>query len=424
MAKKKIGAPVGCFRKYLGVFAVLAATGIPTVQAANPFATVATVGEDIITRYEVDQYIAIRTHNTNIPNSPEFEQQALSELIDARLIAKEARRYRVSVSRSEVTRSLDLNAQRDGISANTLLRDYARVGVTEESLRGVLHTQILIRRLAHALFVDRISTEVDPDALEARIAAYENDQPIAYHLFEIDLGVLDDPARLQSLVNGIQKRIDRGEQFSNIAVRISRADNAAEGGERGWFTDTQLTPEMLAVVQNIPIGGISPPLHLPSGETRIIHVADRAARTLPGVTPWSVSMEIFLAPATAEEDREQALARVTQAHQQIRECGAELPDSLAVERRILQDVATADLPSAQRDAAISLNVQEATQPVLTPEGASFLLLCDRTGGISEQSRERVTKELAAELGFERMEQLWTAHLSGLRARAIITRKDP
>ena len=102
MAEQKIGAPAGSFRKYLGVFAVLAATGIPAVQAANPFATVATVGEDIITRYEVDQYIAIRTHNTNIPNSSEFEQQALDELIDARLIAKEARRYRVSVSRSEV----------------------------------------------------------------------------------------------------------------------------------------------------------------------------------------------------------------------------------------------------------------------------------------------------------------------------------
>jgi peptidyl-prolyl cis-trans isomerase C len=61
------------------------------------------------------------------------------------------------------------------------------------------------------------------------------------------------------------QRISAGESFELVSRQLSRAPNAAEGGELGFFDQGSLPPEIDEVIFSVPPGAYSEPVQGPSG---------------------------------------------------------------------------------------------------------------------------------------------------------------
>ena len=60
-------------------------------------------------------------------------------------------------------------------------------------------------------------------------------------------------------------RLLNGEDFVEVSRQMSRAPNAAEGGELGFFDQGSLTPEIDEVIFSLEPGEFSEPVQGPSG---------------------------------------------------------------------------------------------------------------------------------------------------------------
>ena len=62
-----------------------------------------------------------------------------------------------------------------------------------------------------------------------------------------------------------RERLAAGEDFVEISREVSRAPNAADGGELGFFDQGSLTPEIDEVIFSLEAGSFSDPVEGPSG---------------------------------------------------------------------------------------------------------------------------------------------------------------
>jgi len=62
-----------------------------------------------------------------------------------------------------------------------------------------------------------------------------------------------------------RERLAAGEDFVEISREVSRAPNAADGGELGFFDQGSLTPEIDEVIFSLAAGSFSDPVQGPSG---------------------------------------------------------------------------------------------------------------------------------------------------------------
>ncbi len=62
-----------------------------------------------------------------------------------------------------------------------------------------------------------------------------------------------------------RQRLAAGEDFIELSREVSRAPNAADGGELGFFDQGSLTPEIDEVIFSLEVGSFSEPVQGPSG---------------------------------------------------------------------------------------------------------------------------------------------------------------
>ena len=58
----------------------------------------------------------------------------------------------------------------------------------------------------------------------------------------------------------VQEELARGEDFGLVVTRFSSGPAAARGGDIGWVRPAEMVPEMRAVVADLAVNEISPPL--------------------------------------------------------------------------------------------------------------------------------------------------------------------
>lgn len=80
----------------------------------------------------------------------------------------------------------------------------------------------------------------------------------------------------QAAARAARERLRRGEDFAEVSRQMSRAPNAAEGGQLGWVGPGQLPPEFEAAVVGLAAGGVSEPVGSTSG-WHIFQVVQRRA---------------------------------------------------------------------------------------------------------------------------------------------------
>src|SRR5262249_35924773 len=70
-------------------------------------------------------------------------------------------------------------------------------------------------------------------------------------------------ADAQGFADTVIQQLRSGAPFPVVAAQFSQSQTALQGGDLGWVQPSQLDPAELLVLNEMPVGAISNPLHVP-----------------------------------------------------------------------------------------------------------------------------------------------------------------
>jgi peptidyl-prolyl cis-trans isomerase SurA len=370
-----------------------------------------------------------------LPNSQEIRArltpQVLRGLIDEQLQLQEADRVGITVPPEEIERGLSVIAERNGLSASQLVGALEQRGASGDALRRQIEAQIAWAQTVGRVLQRRVVVTQEQVDLAAQAFERGRGRP-EFFLREIVLPVYDP--QLEGEVRADAERlvstIRQGSDFGSLAAQVSASATAEQGGAIGWVRETELAPEVLAVVHALQPGQVSRPVRTPSGFTIYFVESRRIAGGTAGATTAAeveLAQILFPAPASAPAD---AIARLqseaADLRAQLRTCG----DVDRAAQRLglagsgnLGWLRTADLPAEIGAAIAALPISEISQPVRGPGGVHLLMVCDRRGGATPAAATATSDvdptAIRQALEAEQLENLARRYLRDLRRQAFV-----
>ncbi len=392
-------------------------------QDANIARATALVNDEIITRSDIDQRIALfmASQRTQIPPE-EMERvraQMLRNLIDETLQIQAARERKMEIEQKNIDRYYGRYAQSFGHTDKTFADYLKTIGSSERSVRrqilGELSWQQLQRRLPRVSVGD---DEVNSilERLNATRGAPE------YRVAEIFLRATPEEApAVRERMNQIIQQIRAGASFPAYARQYSVATTAAVGGDLGWVRAEQLPAELSAVLQAMPVGTISDPIQVQGGYSVLLLVDSRQVLVAnPRDAVLSLmQMSIDLPAGTTEQTARQRAEVLARASQSMGGCGgaAQAASSVGAELVSNDAVRVRDLPPQLQQMLLNMGVGQTTQPFGTTDRISVLVLCGRDD--PRQAPAPTFASIADAIEEERMNRQAQRFLRDLRRDAVI-----
>jgi peptidyl-prolyl cis-trans isomerase SurA len=393
--------------------AALAGVGPAHAQLAEGVAAI--VNDTPISTFDVRQRANLLLVSSGIQSTPEMQQrarqQALRDLVDEHLQLQEAAHFEISVTDEQVDRRIADIARQNQTTPHGLATQLVGDGVSISTLRAQIRADIAWQRLMSGMYGTRLRiSDADVTETQERIAASAT--RAQYQISEIFLPA-ESEAEFAEMEQGavrLLQEMQRGAPFPLVARQFSRAPSAAQGGDIGWISASELAPELQAVAERMQPGQVSTPVRTPTG-VHIIAMRDRRAGAAPGATSL-----VRLRQVTAPAVRENALSRV---QRRISGCDnidaaiAGVADATVID---LGQAAEADLAPVVRERIANVAVGEASRVQVDGDMASTFVVCAReTGGSGVPSRE----EIAGRLREQELNMLSERYLRNLRREATI-----
>ena len=224
---------------------------------------------------------------------------ALDGLIMEKLIEAEAASKRVVVSDSELEDYIQEVARRNGLSRDEFEAALAKQGQNLKTYRQQIRVDILKTKLAGS--ISRGGTSVSESEIDEYLASSnELTQGTASirlrHIIIIAQG--KDPAQVQERVNQVTTALESGEDFGQVASRLSDGPHASEGGLIGTLAEKDLSSDIRDAVATVKPGSYTAPLESENG-VQFFFVEERFA----GSSEESESQEESLEARRAEARR-------------------------------------------------------------------------------------------------------------------------
>jgi peptidyl-prolyl cis-trans isomerase SurA len=243
---------------------------------------VAVVNDEIITLSELEEDTAglFRSITQSNPEKPILEamEQAreisLNSMIERRLIKQKAKNYNVTVTDEDIETAYEKIRNDMSLNPTEFRQKLEKSGLTEESYRNKLKSQILQSRL---LSYDVRSKIVVTDEM---IRDYYDEHYTSkvdkgsFYLLQIGCSwnKTDDQGKLTLEKQETRKRTERifelakkGQDFKMLAEKFSELPSASDGGDIGIFTLDEMAPAMRDAVRTLKPGEISEIIETPIG---------------------------------------------------------------------------------------------------------------------------------------------------------------
>jgi len=173
-------------------------------------------------------------------------------------------------------------------------------------------------------------------------------------------------------------QLQQGAPFSAVARQFSALPTAANGGDAGWVSEGEMTPEVEQAVSQMRPGQLSQPIPVKDG-VYLIYLRDKRAGG--GSTLVSLKQAAVALPqGTTAADEAAARAKLEALRPQIGGCdtleaaAAKVPGVVAGD---LGEAEVSDLAGEFRQAAQTLKVGEVSQPIRTNVGLHLVEVCGR-----------------------------------------------
>ena len=233
------------------------------------------IGEEQVSLQEFRR--ELRPLQDDLKQLPASEQklllrQTLSQLIDQKLLAAEARQRGIDVGETELDEALA------GLRGNYTSDEYQEMlrasGQDPDHWLQQLRLGLLSTKVAREVTRDRIhiSDQQVEEAYLQRRDSYQHPEQLQAR--QILLQSEEEAIRLRN-------RLLSGESFAALAARYSQSPDRENGGSLGLFARGQFPEEFDKVLFSLPLGRISEPAKSPYG----IHLFLVEKRIPAGVLP-------------------------------------------------------------------------------------------------------------------------------------------
>lgn len=389
----------------------------PQASAQGLFAPVVSVDDQVVTRYEVEQRAAL----LRVFRTPgDLQALARQQLIEDRMKLTAARAAGITVSEEAITAGMTEFAGRADLSREEFLRAIGGAGVSEETFRDFIVSQLSWRDLVRARFVPRV--RINDSDVDKAMASMGGGSTVRVLLSEI---IIPAPPQQAAEAQAIAERVSQITSiaaFSAEAGRVSATQSRTNGGRLDWMPITNLPAPLRPVILGLGVGDVTQPIPLEGAialfqmrgieetgvATREYAAIDYAAYYLPGGRTEANMIEAARIRATVDRcDDFYGLAKgqPEEVLQRQSSAPAELPQDIALElAKLDRGEISANLTRTATDGSDALMV---------------LMLCGRTAaGAADMSRE----DVAAQIRNQRLEAYARGYLAQLMADARIVQR--
>lgn len=404
---------------YLNALATLIGTGLmtSTAMAQSPHGIAAVVNNDIVTTHDLRQRTLFMVATTGIERDEQSiaraQQQALRNLVDEHIQMQESQKYDQSIDDASVDRSVAQLIGRNGLDPNEVVERLASVGVSIETMRDQVRSEIAWQRIVNGLYGSRIRiSDAQIDETLNRITA--NASKPNYRVAEIYIEASPDIGGIEGALQGAQamiKQVSDGAPFPLLAQQFSSSPTAAKGGDMGWVREGELRPELDQVIVQMEKGNISKPIQVPGG-VYVIALLDK--KISEADTLYKLRQVVI-----KSDDIEASKERLVSLKDELTSC-----ETLEDDIKDLDNVSTVDMgeikSSELTEELVTVlertDVKTISAPIERPDGAVSLMVCSReASGSDVPTRDQIEDRLID----QQLAQASKRHLRDLRRKATI-----
>ena len=394
--------------------------------AAQETRIAAIVNDEVVSLNDLGNRLHLVMRSSGIEDTPQnrtrISSQVLRSLIDEKLQMQEAKRLNITVTPDELEQAFGRIEQQNNMTKgalDTFLRDS---GIPRSSLADQLSASIAWSKLVRNRLMQDVTIS-DEEVTEA-LNQFKQDADVPQNRVSEIFISIDNPSQdeeAKRLADRLIDQIRAGANFGAVAQQFSQSPSAAVGGDIGWVTANQLSPELGGAIDKMKPGEMSYPLRTPAGYYLLYLVERRRlGQPNPGDTVLSlVEVAFALAPTAPAEEQQRVAAAAQQVSDSAKSCGelAKLGRERAPQTtREIPSIKAAELPAQVRQVALGLGVAEASKPMAIPGGVGVIMVCERKeppGGLPTR------EELAEQLGRARLDALARRYLRDLRRGAYV-----
>jgi peptidyl-prolyl cis-trans isomerase SurA len=321
----------------------------------------------------------------------EAQQRAIESLIEEKIQLQE---FKDLVEDGEITpQEIDQEiagiARQNGVPMERFIGDLQARGINVTTLRDQVRADIAWTNIIRGRFARQVRvSELRVDEMMDRLKA-SADKP-QYRLAEIFLYAPDVASRANAMTRAqtLQRQIEQGAPFEQVAQQFSAAPSASAGGDLGWLTAADMRSEVLAAVETSTAPAFLPPMETEAGVYLYALLGKREPANPNEAT-------LTLKQVVARGDG--AAQKLLQAKAQARTCAdvaaavSQIEGLSAVD---LNEVSLAGLSDTFRAALQPLQVGGSTDVLDVTNGKAVLYVCAREqGGGALPTREQVRSRL-------------------------------
>ncbi len=223
----------------------------------------AVVNGDMITMHELRRHTMVEMARRNLPpTDPRIEsiqKDVLDNLVNDILIRQEAKRFKVSVSDSEVEGELQNTIARSGMPPEKFYEALKKDGMSKELLKERLGNTLLRQRMANYMVVRKVF--VTPEEIADYYAKHKSEMKGSTIA---DFSILLLPEKLP--IKNIYEQLRSGSlKFEDAARQYSADKSGKEGGRISGAAWEKLPPDMHKLLSLLKDGQMSPLLRTEGG---------------------------------------------------------------------------------------------------------------------------------------------------------------
>jgi peptidyl-prolyl cis-trans isomerase SurA len=221
----------------------------------------------------------LRQRDATIPPSDVLRKQVLERLIVKHIQVQKAHRSGIRVGDDALNAALRRIADNNKLSLREFRDVLEKDGFDFAEFRESIREEITITRLRKSQVEDRVvvsDREID-NFLATQVS--QGGAETVYHLLHILISKPEaaSPEQIQESqkkLDKVQKLLDEGANFSEVAAGYSDGQNALEGGDLGWRKHGELPSLFSKVVPKLVVGQVSEPIRSGSG-FHLVQLADK-----------------------------------------------------------------------------------------------------------------------------------------------------
>ncbi|WP_193073134.1 peptidylprolyl isomerase [Pseudomonas sp. FME51] len=235
----------------------------------------AIVDNDVVMQSQVQERLntirqQLNERGTELPPEEVLHTQVIDRLVLESIQLQMGERAGIRIDDASLNQTMQQLAERNGVSMEEFRATLERDGISYNQAREQIRREMIINRVRQRRVAERIqvSDQEVRNFLNSEMGRYQTsaDYRLAMIVLPISENASSEEARSKAeIANQIYQELSEGADFTRLAVSRSGGEHALEGGELGWRKAAQLPPAFANAVDELEIGGTTPPLRSPAG---------------------------------------------------------------------------------------------------------------------------------------------------------------